>query len=126
MNIEQALVNNCSSDQSKLYQYINSITRSRTIPLVMHYDSVSASSSFDKACLFNDFFFSIFTNESSSIINLDSIPVLSQSLSNISFSDGDVYEALINLKQWELTTLALIYLKVVHLYYTNRYTIYLP
>ena len=97
---EQALVNNCSSDQSKLYQYINSITRSRTIPLVMHYDSrsVSASSSFDKACLFNDFFFSIFTNESSSIINLDSIPVLSQSLSNISFSDGDVYEALINLK----------------------------
>ena len=61
---EQAFVNNCSSDQSKLYQYINSITRSRTTPLVMHYDTVSASSSFDKACLFNDFFFCFISIES--------------------------------------------------------------
>ena len=98
VDYEQALVDNFSNDQPKLYQYINSITRSRTIPLVMHYDSTSASSSFDKACLFNEFFYSVFTNESSSTINLDSIPVLSRSLSNICFSDGDVYESLINLK----------------------------
>ena len=92
----------------------------------MHYDSVSASTIFDKARLFNDFFFSVFTNESSSTIDLDSIPVLSQSLSNISFSDGDVYEALVNLKPNKAMGIDNIgpnTLKSCHLYYTNRYTI---
>ena len=94
---EQALVNNCSSNTSKLFQYINSITCSKSIPLTMHYDSTSAFSNFDKACLFNNFFFSVFNNESGTI-DLDSIPFSSQTLSNITFSERDVYDALTSLE----------------------------
>ena len=56
----------------------------------------------DKACLFNNFFFSVFNNESSTI-NLDSIPLLSQTLSSINFSESDVYNALTSLQSNKAT-----------------------
>ena len=99
---EQTLVNSCSNNMSKLFQHVNSITCSKSIPLTMNYDSTSACSNFDKACLFNNFFFSVFNNESSTI-NLDSIPLLSRTLSSINFSENDVYNALTSLQSNKAT-----------------------
>ena len=47
--------------------------------------------------LFNNFFFSVFDIESSTI-GLDSIPLLSQTLSSINFSESNVYNALTSLE----------------------------
>lgn len=72
---------------------INSTTCSRTILLVMHYDSASAFFSFDKVCLFNEFSLHVLMSPQA---------LLTQSFYlnhfQTSVSDGDVYEALINLK----------------------------
>ena len=48
------------------------------------------------------FLFSVFNNESSTI-NLDSIPLLSRTLSNINFSESDVYNALTSLQSNKAT-----------------------
>ena len=75
--------------------------RISAIPLTMNYDSTSAVLILIKlVCL--TISFSVFNNESSTV-NLDSIPLLSQTLSNINFSESDVYDALISLQSNKAT-----------------------
>ncbi|MCY3929513.1 MAG: reverse transcriptase family protein [Acidobacteria bacterium] len=90
-NLISAFANN---NNSKIYKYIRSLTKSHSIPPTLHYNSISADSDLDKANIFNDYFYSVFTQAPT---NYPTPSNISSVLSNISISEEDVYNALINL-----------------------------
>jgi len=61
-NYESHLINNFASiNNNKLFKYLKSITRSNNNPpIIMNFDSSSASTDSDKANLFNKYFHSVF------------------------------------------------------------------
>ena len=88
--IRDLVVNN----SSKIYKYISSLSSSHQLPPIMHFDDKQASSSFDQAQLFNQFFHSVFTHSSHELPSSISLPVSSKTLSNINISTADVFQAL--------------------------------
>ena len=83
-----------NNNNSRVYKYIRSLTKSHTIPPTLHHNSMVADSDIDKANMFNDYFYSVFTQATTN----QSFPIDNSShLSNISITKEDVYNALINL-----------------------------
>ena len=83
-----------NNNNSRVYKYIRSLTKSHTIPPTQHHDSIVADSDIDKANMFNDYYYSVFTQAATN----QSLPIDNSShLSNISITEEDVYNALINL-----------------------------
>ena len=84
---------------SKIYKYIQSLTSTLSLPSTVSFDSLSASSDTEKANLFNYFFHSVFTQSSLSMPSPDQLPLPSatETLSNISISEDDVYITLFSL-----------------------------
>ena len=63
---ESSLINDFAlADNNKIYSYIRNITKTRSIPSTVHFDSLAASSNSDRVNLFNCYFHSVFTNTSS-------------------------------------------------------------
>ena len=62
LNYEATLVQQFSySNNSRIFQYISSLKKQSTLPLTMSFNNSNANSDYDKAELFNDYFFSVFT-----------------------------------------------------------------
>ena len=62
---ETNLINSFSGNNSSaIYRYIHAITSQNTIPPAITFDDNCATSDFHKACLFNKYFYSIFTRSS--------------------------------------------------------------
>ena len=57
---ETNLVASLNNNNSSIYKYIKSITKSGIILSTVFHDSTSATTDVDKANLFNQFFFSVF------------------------------------------------------------------
>ena len=77
-------------NNSKVYKYIRSLTKSHTPTL--HHGSIVADSDTDKANIFNDYFYSAFTQASTDL----SLPIKNPShLSHISITDEDVFNTLL-------------------------------
>ena len=95
LDYESTLISNSSSvNSNKIYKYIKSITKSNHIPSTVNLDSSIANTDFDKANLFNQYFYSVFHNSS----NLpDELPDIADSLQAINITIADVYEALVSL-----------------------------
>ena len=76
-----------------------SLTSTLSLPSTISFDSLSALSDTEKANLFNYFFHSVFTQSSLSMPSPDQLPLPSatETLSNISISEDDVYTTLFSL-----------------------------
>ena len=97
LDYESSLVHNfASTNSSKIYDYIKSITKSNHMPSSVNFNSSTASTDHDKANLFNLYFHSVFHNPSC-LPNIDDLPDIAGSLQAIVISVADVYEALISL-----------------------------
>ena len=82
---------------SRVYRYINSITRHDTIPPTVSLDSHIATSDIEKANLFNTFFHSVFTHSSYNLPPLEMLPMPPSTISDITISESDVYDAMTSL-----------------------------
>ena len=81
----------------RVYRYINSITRHDTIPPTVSLDSHIATSDIEKANLFNTFFHSVFTHSSYNLPPLEMLPMPPSTISDITISESDVYDAMTSL-----------------------------
>ena len=88
--IQDLAVNN----PSKIYKYISSLSNIHQLPPTTHFDDKQASSSFDQAQLFNQFFHSVFIHSSHDLPSSISLPVSSETLSNNNISTADMFQAL--------------------------------
>jgi len=58
LNFESTLINNFTQvNSNKIYSHIKSITKSKSLPATIHFDSNSASTNTDKANLFTSYFY---------------------------------------------------------------------
>jgi len=99
-SFESNLINNfVSGNQAKIFQYIRSITKAHSIPSTIFYNNSSASNDDDKATLFNQFFYSVFSTTTvtlpSDVDTLD--PSVNNHLVSITITEVDVYNALSSL-----------------------------
>ena len=82
------------NNPSKIYKYISSLSSIHQLSPIMHFDDKQASSSFDQAQLFNQFFHSAFTHSSHHLPSSISLPVSCETLSNINISTADMFQVL--------------------------------
>ena len=82
---------------SKIFDYIRSLTSNNIIPPSVSYNSVISRSDAESAKLFNSYFHSIFTSSSFPSPNPDVLPLPTISLESISISDTEVFNTLTNL-----------------------------
>ena len=96
---ESCLINTYAmSNNSQIFKYISSLTHNNSIPEVMSDGSNSSCTDYFKACMFNDFFYSVFAKNTSDAETSVTCSVNdSDSLHNILISTADVYENLISL-----------------------------
>ena len=85
-----------STNNNKIFKYLKSITKSNKIPSVMNFESSTANTDQNIANLFNQYFYSVF-HDSSSFPNIDDLLPVHNSLSSITISTADVFEALVSL-----------------------------
>ena len=84
-HVEQAL---CSQSSIKNFSYIKSLSSVPSVPLIVSLDASTGTNDCDKVFLFNSFF-PLFQ-----IPSLEELPVPDRTLSDISISELDVFEAL--------------------------------
>ena len=82
-----------------VYKYIRSVKKSSSIPSSVLYNGAPATDSADKASLFNEYFFSVFTSSDFVLPPYaDKIdPSVRCHLVSIQISEQEVYEALVSL-----------------------------
>ena len=97
---ESQLVANCAGNcNSKIYDYIRSLSNNSSIPSTVFFNSASATTDLEKANLFNSFFHSVYNPCQSGTPPLPSSePIVSYpSIANISFTELEVFSALSSL-----------------------------
>lgn len=85
------------SNNPKIFQYIRNITKSTFIPSTVVYKNCSASLDIDRANLYNEYFYSVFSQSTYSLPPFSHMPSTSPSLNSINISEEEVYHALTNL-----------------------------
>ena len=97
LTFESELINTCAStNNNKIFKYLKSITKSNNIPSVMNLESLTANTDHSIASLFNQYFHSVY-HDPSSFPNIDDLPSMHDSLSSITITAADVFEALVSL-----------------------------
>ena len=94
---ESQLVANCDGNcNSKIYDYMRSLSNNSSILSTVFLNSSSATSDLEKANLFNSFFHSVYNPSPTGTLPLPSSePVVSYpSIANISFTELEVFSAL--------------------------------
>ena len=86
------------SNNNRIFQYISSIKGQDHYPIEMSYNDKLASSDSDKAQIFNEYFYSVFSDSNPPIddIDLEAAPT-SAILNDIVISESDVYDMLVSL-----------------------------
>ena len=83
-----------SGSSSKIFSHIRSVTQQQSIPPKVSLNGVTATTDEEKATLFNQYFFSVYSNKESSL----SVPPLSpSSLQSIDITTSDIWKALSSL-----------------------------
>ena len=80
-----------------VYEYISSLTKHNTFPTTVFYGSDHGVSDTNKAHLFNQYFLSVFTRDSSANLTTSLSAVHTNTLDSISVSSQKVYEVLASL-----------------------------
>ena len=86
-----------TSNNSHLYRYIQNLTRNSSLPPSMSFKSTTVTSDKDKASLFNNYFFSVFTTSSLILPDIDSLKIPVPSLAEINIHDYEVFDTLYSL-----------------------------
>jgi len=90
---EQSLIHNFATKKfPKIFHFIKKFSKTQFLPPELHDDSTKAVTNFDKAELFNQYFYSIFTQSNFCLPNMSNLPIYS-----IHFSVQDVMDVLCNL-----------------------------
>ena len=123
---------------NKIFRYIATLSSTTSVPSIVSSGTSIASDDYNKACLFNTFFYSVFTRSSFQIPPLEELPSPASSLSVIGISELDVFDALSSLdsskamgmdgigpKVLKLSALAL-YKPIHHLFLLSLSQHYLP
>jgi len=84
------------SKNPKIYQYIKSITKSSSLPSILKYNQLTVNTDLDKANVFNKYFFSVYTDNSSCSLDL-SHPQPPSQLADISITHDEVFQVLCSL-----------------------------
>lgn len=85
------------NNPKRCWSFFRSKTKSKSLPKVINWKEASATSPKDKASLFNNYFYSVFT-QPKPLINFPKIHAFQHSsLGNIQINEGDVLEILSNL-----------------------------
>ena len=101
---EQSLIHNFAMNRDpKIYQYIKQFTKSYSLPPQLHLGANVANTDYDKAELFNQYFFSVFTNSDFQVPNLDGCSPPANSLETIHLTESDVFNAIANLNPHKVT-----------------------
>ena len=94
-NYESKLVHCFAHNNSnKIYNYIKSLSSQKSFPPSMHLGSTIVSTDIEKATLFNNYFHSVFSTTPFVLPPISSLPTPSTTLSDISITESDVFEAL--------------------------------
>ena len=97
---KEQLVSNFAYSTVTKFLIISSVLPTHSvIPPTVHFNDQYATSDTEKACLFNEYFHSIFTHSSFVLPPVSELPSPESSLINISFSDSDVYSVLASLDE---------------------------
>ena len=86
-----------TSNNSRIYKYIRSVTGNSSIPLTVDLDSVHATADLVKASLFNTHFHSIFTHSSFELPSLESLSTPASTICDFTISSSEVFETLSSL-----------------------------
>ena len=96
---EKELINSyAQSKNPKLFRYIKSITKFGSLLSILVNDSVKAVSDKDKAELFNQYFYSVFTDAATPLPNLEEVSIPSSAIPDITLSFQDIFEELRSLQ----------------------------
>ena len=97
VNYEHNLVQDFAFRKNyKIYEYINSLKKEDLLPSSMFNDTSEATSDQDKASLFNEYFYSVFTPSSFDTPLMRDISAPATTITNV-ISDTDVYSVLASL-----------------------------
>ena len=96
-NYEKKLFDNNDIDSKKFHKYVKGQTHIHTgIPCLKRNDGTLASSDYDKACIFNEYFSSVFTRDNNCMPNFN--PVCHSSLDGFTCTVYDVIKSIRKLK----------------------------
>ena len=94
------MIESCSKGQSsKIFKYLRSLSSLGSIPTSVSLDSSTATLDQEKTTLFNTFFHSVFTHSSFNLPSPENLSVPASTISDISISELDVFEALSSLNE---------------------------
>ena len=82
------------SNSPAVFSYIRSVSNQNSLPSTVTLDDTLASSDVDKASLFNSYFYSVFVRSSYQLPPVSNLERPSSYLSEVSFSELDVFRAL--------------------------------
>ena len=85
---------NILSNSPAVFSYILSVSKQNSLPSTVNLDDTLASSDVDKASLFNSYFYSVFVRSSYQLPPVGDLERPSSYLSEVSFSELDVFRAL--------------------------------
>ena len=85
------------SKNHKIYEYIKSLRQENSLPSLMSDGSTTVSEDYEKANLFNKYFFSVFTSSSYILPPIEECDIPTSALINIDISDTEVYHVLASL-----------------------------
>ena len=95
---EDQLIKNLSANKNyNIYKYISFLIKHSTLPTTMYYAAEQGDSDYEKAHLFNQYFYSVFTTDSSDSFPTTSCASHSNILEKISLSPQEVYNVLVSL-----------------------------
>ena len=98
MDYESALINNFAfSNNSKIFNYVSSLSKNNQLPNTMYYNGHCSSNSFEKAQMFNKYFYSVFTRTSSPYRTIFENSKPYKLLHTINIHYAEVFEALVSL-----------------------------
>ena len=95
---EQDLIYNFSTNNDpKIFQFIGEFTKSHVLPPQLHHNATTADADLDKAELFNQYFYSIFTSSDYCLPDTTHLTVPVNHLDSINLTEQEVIDALNNL-----------------------------
>lgn len=94
---EFKLAEQFSGDKSKVYKYLRELSDISSLPPIMFFEDRMASNNYDKANLFNEYFYSVFTESNCVLPPIEVLTTPANSLSDIAITEEEVYTALVSL-----------------------------
>ena len=99
MDYERSLINSFAYNRNpKIFHYIRNFTKAKSFPLILQCGTPKVESDREKAEMFNNYFYSVFTRSNSVLPNMEELVKPTNLISDISPSFEEVYQVLSTLQ----------------------------